>query len=157
MPKLPYQPELLMASEEVQTKRILKKLEKNHEDWRKTMMELYANGASDREVLVALKLSPGAWKVLEGNTLDSDFLELVTLGRIWAQAWWEKMGRTNLMTAKFNTSLWGLQMKNRFGWSEKSEVSQTDLDMSNKDDATLAREIEELQKQLDRGRGKTTV
>lgn len=146
-----------MSTDEVQTKKLLKTLKEDHDDWRKTMMSMYAEGASDREVLVALKLSPGAWRLLEENVLDSDFSELVTLGRIWAQAWWERMGRTNLTTPKFNTALWGLQMKNRFGWSEKSEESRVNIDMTNKDDATLQREIEDLKKQYEKTRGKTTV
>jgi len=143
-------------STETETKALLKKLDEHHEDWRSTLLGMYKQGASDREVMVELGLSKGAWQLLLGESasLYSDFEELVDLGRLCSYAWWEKQGRTNLMTTKFQTALWTIQMKNRFGWSEKSESSVSNVQLENLNDEELQREIERLQVQFDRGRGK---
>jgi hypothetical protein len=142
-------------SSELRSKELIARLDKKFENWRKELLSLYQEGASDCEVMVMLQLSPGAWEHLMKNTLDSDFNELVTLGRIFAKSWWESTGRKNLMTKGFNTALWTIQMKNRFGWSEKSEQSMTNIDLSNLNDEDLTRQIKDLQARYEQGRGKT--
>jgi hypothetical protein len=71
-----------------------------------------------------------------------------------SHAWWESQGRINLKTKGFNTSLWTINMKNRFGWSEKTEQSLTQIDFENMDDSVLIKKITELNKKMDLGRGK---
>jgi len=137
--------------------KILAKLEKTHENWRKTLLEMFKEGASDREVCCALQLSKGAWDTLMAAQLECDFAELVDMGRLVSQAWWETQGRKNLHNGKFQYGGWTIQMKNRFGWSEKSESSMTQLDLNSLDDAALSREIKLLLKANDTGRAKTTL
>ena len=139
-----------------QTRVILERLDASP-DWRKTLLKLYKIGASDREVMCELKLSRGAWAELYQNPLDCDFQELVELGRLWAHAWWETQGRENLLNNKFQTALYTIQMKNRFGWSEKSEQSMTNIDLKNLNDEELSREIKELLAAYQKGRAKGTV
>lgn len=59
-----------------------------------------------------------------------EFLDATTRARDLSQSWWEKHGRTNLFTEKFNTTLWIKNMHNRFrdDWyeSNKSE-NKTEL------------------------------
>lgn len=144
------------------TKQLLSKLDeldfgKADTSWRKEVLRLYREGGSDREVMVMLKLSRGAWENLMGNTLDCDFKDLVDLGRVHSHAWWEKQGRTNLHNRHFQTALWTIQMKNRFGWSEKTEQSLTNIDLTNKNDVELMEEIKQLRAEFDSGRGKTAI
>jgi hypothetical protein len=138
---------------EAPSKKVLRKLDKNPE-WRKTVLSLYDQGASDREVMRELSLTPGAWDTLYKDVLESDFQELVDFGRAMSHAWWESQGRINLKTKGFNTSLWTINMKNRFGWSEKTEQSLTQIDFENMDDSVLIKKITELNKKMDLGRGK---
>ena len=143
---------------EPSTKRLLKKLDDSFENWRKLLLTQYKEGASDREVMTSLRLSPGGWDNLRKNVLDTDFNELVTLGRLLSHAWWEKQGRLNLHNPKFQTALYKIQMQNRFGWSEKTEQSLTNLDLSNKDDASLLQEIKDLNRVLgETGRDKGMI
>jgi len=139
------------------TEILLAKLEKKHENWRAVLLGMYKEGASDREVLCALGLSKGGWDALMQDAVGSDFAELVDLGRLMAHAWWEGEGRKNLYNPKFQTGLWGLQMKNRYGYSEKTDQSMTTLEITNADDATLMRKVKELTERLNNGRGKTAV
>ena len=104
-----------------------------------------------------LALSPGSWEVLYNDVLESDFRELVDFGRLLSHAWWESQGRINLRNKQFNAALWTINMKNRFGWSEKTEQSMTNLDYGNMDSDTLLKEIKELNTRLGLGRGKGTI
>ena len=141
----------------VAARNTLAKLEKKDPDWRKTALALYDQGASDREVMKELALSPGSWEVLYNDVLESDFRELVDFGRLLSHAWWESQGRINLRNKQFNAALWTINMKNRFGWSEKTEQSMTNLDYGNMDSDTLLKEIKELNARLGLGRGKGTI
>lgn len=140
------------------TKKLLDKLDAKFDNWRKTLLEQYKEGASDREIMTSLRLSRGAWEKLYNNGLDSDFHELVDMGRLLSHSWWEKQGRINLYNPKFQTALYKIQMQNRFGWSEKTEQSLTNIEIENKDDAALLQEIKQLNKELgETGREKGTI
>ena len=140
-----------------ETLQILAELEKRESNWRKEMLSLYDQGASDREVMRELGLTPAQWNTLSRDPMSSDFLEISELGRLMAHAWWEAEGRKNLYNNKFNTALYKFQMSNRFGWSEKTESSLTNIDFANMDDQVLMKEIRELSARLELGRSKTTV
>ena len=49
-----------------------------------------------------------------------------------SQAWWEKQGRTNLISKyqgdTFNATLWYMNMKNRFKWVDKIQNEHTGKD-----------------------------
>lgn len=93
------------------------------------VQEAYENGASDVEICEILKITLGKFNTLYES--NSQFRDAVDLGRIMSEAWWTKIARSNLKDRSFNTSLWAFNMKNRFGWAEKSEsVNQTGADLS---------------------------
>jgi len=53
-----------------------------------------------------------------------EFAEALHLGDEASRAWWEKIARENILmdnSVKFNTSVWGFNMKNRFGWKDRCE------------------------------------
>ncbi len=137
------------------TERALKTVEKSNDNWRKTVLSLYVQGVSDKEIMRELKLSKGSWDTLYENILDSDFQELVDFGRLMAQAWWESQGRIHLRSKGFNTGLYSFMMKNRFGWSERTAEIVTSLDYENKDSEALLKEITDLNKKMALGRDKS--
>lgn len=131
-----------------EAKRIMAALTKREPKWKEKVIDLYDQGASDREVMRELKLTPGAWKCMEKDILDSDFAEITELGRLYAQAWWEGQGRINLKTRGFQTALWTANMNNRYGWSNKTDTTTTVLDLSNASDEELLRSIKEKTEKL---------
>ena len=129
------------------------------EDWRKTVLGMYDEGCSDREVMRELDLTPSKWRQLESDVLDSeDFAELVEYGRMLSAAWWERQGRINLSSpAKdFNTNLWLANVKERLGWGSGTAVSEA-IEMSGVDNETLTRQIRDLMNKFENGPNKATL
>ena len=127
----------------------LKILESLPENWGHIMLNLYQEGASDAEVMKELNITRSKFLQLMGDTITSNFMEVVDHGRTLARAWWERQGRTNLMTRGFQTGLWSWNMQNRYGWSQKStEHSLTDAEVQNADDDEIDRKLRELQSKV---------
>lgn len=100
-------------------------------NWAKTIIDLYKDGASDAEVAAACNVTlPEYYRQLADNAA---FGKLVEMGRTLAQAFWEGQFRKNLNNKGFNTSLLAFYMKNKYGWADKTEsvnteTTSTDLD-----------------------------
>ena len=85
-----------------------------------TVIELMKEGASQYEVLATLGISEDTfyrWK-----KENEEFSESIKRGSQLSQAWWEKKGRISLDDRQFNSTLWYMNMKNRFKWADKQEV-----------------------------------
>lgn len=59
-----------------------------------------------------------------------DFSEAIKKANYFAQSWWEDKARQGLFTEKdgpfFNSTLWYMNMKNRFGWRDKQDIEIDD-------------------------------
>lgn len=87
------------------------------------LLNLYGEGASDPEIAKELGITIARFHQLcEENEAFAKFAEK---GRTLAMAWWYKQGRIGLFAEKFNTALYNFNMKNRHGWADKVESSDT--------------------------------
>jgi len=57
-----------------------------------------------------------------------DFSDAIEAGEALSQRWWEDKGREACTDGQFNASVWSMNMKNRFGWSDKSTHEHTGSD-----------------------------
>lgn len=89
--------------------------------WQERIQELYFSGGSDVEVCKLFKWKKATFEKNYNN--NSGFRDIVDIGRVMAQAYFLEEGRKNIRNNKFNTTLYGLIMKNRFGWAEKVDNS----------------------------------
>lgn len=101
-------------------------------EWAAKLIELYTQGYSDAEVAAEMKITIREYykQIAENST----FAKLVEFGRTLSLAWWEGQARKNISNKSFNTPLWVFNMKNKFGWADRTEVKtenenlNTDLD-----------------------------
>jgi hypothetical protein len=103
--------------------------------WYNEVLDLYKEGGSDSEV----KAMIWEWRGSFSNNLwdrwleeEKEFWETIKGGRMLEEAWWKKNGRTNLQNKEFNYTGWYMQMKNRFGWKDRSDVTSDDKPIADK-------------------------
>lgn len=89
------------------------------------ILKEYSEGASDAEIKAYLyselnSFSNNLW----GRWLEEEpkFWEAIKKGRELSEAWWKRTGRVSLKDKDFSYTGWYMNMKNRFGWKDKSEV-----------------------------------
>lgn len=88
------------------------------------LVELYENGASDVEVCADLKYP---WREFEKRLNNDDaFKQLVEYGRLAAKAWFLRQGRLGVKDKSMNFPVWFAMMKNRYGWSDKVDMNNTE-------------------------------
>lgn len=97
-------------------------LETLPKEWYISVLELYKEGASDVEVKALIY----SWRGSFSNDLwdrwmndYNEFSETIKTGRLLAESWWAKNGRTNLKNKDFSYTGWYMQMKNRYGWTDR--------------------------------------
>lgn len=91
-------------------------------EWIKKITDSYAAGMSDIEVCRELDITMKTFS--ETYEENEGFRKLVDHGRMLSNAWWMEQGRKNLWNKEFVTPLWTFNMKNRFGWADKTEVNK---------------------------------
>jgi len=93
--------------------------------WRKTALAYAAEGASMLEIMLAIGMNPNRhYKLLKENTERGKvYKKTMKLAEKLCEAWWLKIGRKGLtMKSNFNSHLYYMNMKNRFGWKERQET-----------------------------------
>ncbi|WP_299083072.1 hypothetical protein [uncultured Paraglaciecola sp.] len=94
--------------------------------WCDKLPGMFKNGESVAEVCAVLGIGKKSfYRYIEKH---ADFAEAYDKGRDLSEAWWLKKGRNavNGKAKHMDTTAWIFNMKNRFGWADKKEVSGPD-------------------------------
>ena len=95
--------------------------------WQEKVVEIGAAGGSDVEIRDYLNISEDLWDRFRLE--EEEFSGTIKIARRKCQVWWERLGREAcFMGGKdnpFNATVWIFNMKNRFKWSDRSEVNST--------------------------------
>jgi transposase-like protein len=86
-------------------------------------IEYLKTGASIEEL--GLELDVGYSTIYQWMHEHEEFAEAIKQGREYSKGWWLKNGRSELHSNTFNSTLWYMNMKNRWDWSDKKEVNNT--------------------------------
>lgn len=91
--------------------------------WREHIIEEMSDGATLGEIYGWLKIDKETFARLRDE--DEEFSETIKEGLLLSEKWWLEVGRTQLRDKNFNYTGWYMNMKNRFGWRDKSEVEHS--------------------------------
>lgn len=83
------------------------------------VIELLKQGASIEEI--GLELDCGYSTVYQWMKDHPEFSQAIKKGREFSHGWWLKEGREALREKEFSYTGWYMNMKNRFGWTDKQE------------------------------------
>lgn len=106
--------------------------------WAKELIENYRQGFSDAEVAAAMNITIRAFHQQLAD--NPTFQKLVEFGRTLSLAFWEGLARKNVGNKSFNSPMYAFYMKNKFGWADKVETTNTN-ENTNIDLDTLRAEI----------------
>lgn len=95
-----------------------------------TALQLMGEGASITEVAADIGVSKDTiydWINPDSERYIVEFSDAIKKGKELSQAWWEYQGRKNLANPKFSSTLWFMNVKNRFkeDWRDRHEVDHT--------------------------------
>ena len=96
-------------------------------DWNKRMINLSKDGASIIELAVMLDICRKTFYNLSER--NKDFLHTVNKCKDLSEVWWLKSGRKNLENKDFSYTGWYMNMKNRFNWRDKQDVTSNDQEI----------------------------
>jgi len=87
--------------------------------WKEMVLEEMSQGASLEEIKASLNLVDDTYyRFMKQYPMFSGIIEE---GKRLSKAWWLKTGRKQLFNKDFSYTGWYMNMKNRFGWTDKQE------------------------------------
>jgi hypothetical protein len=88
----------------------------------KQLPELFEDGASIAEVCVELGITKSTF--YEWGKKYREFSDAIKRGLVLSEAWWSRFGQQGAMgKVSINPAMWIFNMKNRFGWADKQEIT----------------------------------
>lgn len=97
------------------------------EDWYNYVLTEMSQGASLEEIKAYLSVSNDVHTRWMNE--EKEYMETIKRGLELSKAWWMKKGRIELSNKEFSATLWYMNMKNRFGWKDRQDVTTNDKDL----------------------------
>lgn len=98
------------------------------DNWKEVITQLYKEGGSDAEAKAIICEMRGSFSndLWDRWMLDEpNFSETIKNGRTFSEGWWLHKGRKSLENQSFSYTGWYMNMKNRFGWRDKTETQHS--------------------------------
>ena len=91
------------------------------EGWQDYIIAEMSEGATLREIKAHFAISNDLHERWMKD--EEEYSETIKGGIQMAEAWWLKQGRINLQNKEFSPVLWYMNMKNRFGWKDRQDIT----------------------------------
>ncbi len=95
--------------------------------WKERMFNLAKEGASIIELAVMLDIARSTFYELSER--DKEFSNTVKKCKELCEVWWVKKGRISLENKDFSYTGWYMNMKNRFNWKDKQDITSNDQEI----------------------------
>ena len=95
--------------------------------WEERMYNLAKEGASIIELAVMLDIARSTFYELSER--DKQFSNTVKKCKELCEVWWVKKGRISLENKDFSYTGWYMNMKNRFNWKDKQDITSNDQEI----------------------------
>lgn len=99
-------------------------------------IKYFRKGWSIEEICLELNVSVQTY--YNWKAKYPEFFEAIKTGEFFSKGNWMKKGRKSLRDKDFSYTGWYMNMKNRFGWTDKQEV-KTDIEISVPEEIQKAR------------------
>lgn len=103
------------------------RLPKYQPEWMlQVTIALMAQGASKVELSATLGITRetlNQWTKQDTEYYKPIFSDTVKVATELSNGWWERIGRKNIGNKDFSYTGWYMNMKNRFGWKDKTEIA----------------------------------
>lgn len=104
--------------------------------WQEAIIELGAEGGSKGEALGLLRITHTTFESLYRR--DEEFRVVEDTRQVLCAAWWEKVGReASGGRRKIDSTAWIFNMKNRFKWKDRNDVTSDDKGLTPVDTVTI--------------------
>lgn len=93
-------------------------------NWKEDILNLSRIGGSLVEIAVLLDISRDTvYRMIED---EPEFSDTIKKCKTLCEAWWVEKGRTELDNKDFSYTGWYMNMKNRFGWTDRVDNTTKD-------------------------------
>lgn len=92
-------------------------------DWKEMIIREMSQGANLQEIYGWLDISDKTFTRLCRDNIE--FSRTVKRGQRLSERWWLEIGRKYIRDKEFNSTLWYMNMKNRFGWRDRIDTDLT--------------------------------
>ena len=116
------------------------------------VIALMSEGASLVEVAAEIGVCRETiwdWTNQDSDRFIEEFSYTIKKGTQLSAAWWERTGRKSLWDKEFSYTGWYMNMKNRFGWRDKQEITGKDGGPFEVQFTEVVREINERKRAVD--------
>lgn len=90
------------------------------EHWKEKILDEYSDGAADMNIAAMIGICRDTFYTHLSEI--PEFMDTIKKGRVLSENWWTRHAQKELHNKDFNSTLWMMNMSNRFKWNSSKEV-----------------------------------